>query len=158
MGDTAIFWTHGINVVPELTPFGTNTNNDLFLRPTGFGTFVRQGAGTQNWFHLGITTPSRLDSDAIYIRRLILRVDEGREAIVDAVNVHEARPNAQGSPRIASNLHLNAERRQFEYTYDIRDSRISGPVVLSVRVMFNEGSAQDRTINFLGFGVDFHED
>ncbi|MGH9039994.1 MAG: hypothetical protein ACRDZ3_07175, partial [Acidimicrobiia bacterium] len=60
------YWTHGVQTFAE-GPARRIDNNEpvpgLDVCHVGWGTIVKQPAGTTNWFHLGVPTPTIIDDE-----------------------------------------------------------------------------------------------
>lgn len=152
MSDTFKFWNHGVTVVPEYTKAYTNTNNELYMRPAGFGTIIRQRRGTWNWFHIPIPTPTRLDDDASTTYHAWLRADINDYAVIQQVTIHEAIAG-NSSPRIYS-TNVNYTGRAETFSFNVPNNRATGPLTMSIRVRFDTDNGQ---VIFRGAGAHFEE-
>ena len=153
MAEMFHFWTHGVNVVPEFTKEYTGTNNGLVLRPMGFGTSIRQNAGTDNWFHMAIPSGTKLDGDSVRIRSAWLRLSASGGPMVDQVNIHEASGPGAESNRIHESGALNVSRGGTQLNFNLGSRPAAGPLVMSIHAVFN-GHGE---IIIAGAGAQFDE-
>lgn len=165
MADSYKMWIHGVNVVAQHTALSNEDDRGLFMMPLSWGMVVRQDAGTYNWFHLALPTPTRLDDHPSYHYDAWLNVEIADQAeITDAHVYNVIGPHDRTS---FSKTPINdpippAGYRSFsgQLEFDLRDLNAVGPMVLSVRVEFDGalgGPAEQRQITFWGAGAHFEE-
>ncbi len=154
MSDTFKFWTHGAGVIPEFTKEYTGTKNGLFLRRAGWGAQVKQKEKTDNWFHLTIPSATELDDDRVSRYHAWLRVRVNNDALIDRVHIREAQGPQSSSPVIHDSGRINITGQDTELSFNIRDERCKGPLVMSVHARFD---TDDGEIVFAGAGAWFEE-
>lgn len=76
------FWTHGVSTFVEDPVPGT------VMVHAGYGTLVHQPAGTENWFHIPLPSPTILDSDTeVAVVRVAFRARVNENARIKAVEL-----------------------------------------------------------------------
>ena len=153
MSDGFRFWTHGVSVFPEYTKEYTGTDNELYMRRSGYGTIIRQKVQTGNWFHFAIPSATELDDDNVSYYHAWVRFNINTGAVIKYINVHEN--NSRGSsPRIWESGALSITGQDTEYSINLRDNRCRGPLVISVYVFFEAAGGE---VKFTGAGGHFEE-
>jgi len=149
MSDSFHFWTHGVNVQVEYT----DPARGLVVKRAGWGTRIEQNKGTMNWFHFAIPSATRLDDDNVDHYHAWLRGHINNHAVITRVHIREARPNFN-VPVIWDSGPLNLTGRNLEESFNINDRRSKGPLVICVRVEFEE---EGGIVIFTGAGGWFEE-
>jgi len=147
MADTFKFWTHGAALIPEYTAADNGANNGLNIRRAGFGTVVRQTAGTWNWFHLAVPSPTRLDDDVSRHIRAWLDVQVNNFAVITHIHVREG-----GS--LLHSMSLNHTGQNGIVNINVPDGSVSRPICICVRARFDTNAGM---IIFRGAGMEFEE-
>jgi len=81
MGDYT-YWTNGIATIPE-TP-----ENARVRHRSDFGTIVEQDANTEGWFHIPLTTPSRVNNDgSFHLNTVYLTANLNIGATLDLIHI-----------------------------------------------------------------------
>jgi hypothetical protein len=150
MSDTFIFWTHGVNVIPEFTKEYTGHDNGLYMRRGGGGTQIRQRQGTTNWFHFAIPSATKLDDENVDYKHAWLRGTINTHATIKSVHIREG----GSSPPIKKWDRLTLTGRTLDESFNLPDKRTKGPLVMDVFVDFNEDGGE---VTFTGAGVWFEE-
>lgn len=158
MADTYQFWIHGVNVFAKETPHLTGIQNELHMKPYFDGTKVRQAPG-ENWFFLPIPTPTHLDDWKSWNKHAYLRVKIGSQVEINKVQIFSNTATTDKEEIYVKDYQPNELRsrdEQLDFNIDDR-KRALGPLVMCVRVRFDNGSDEDRTILFKGAGATFIE-
>ena len=155
MADDFRFWLHGTGVQIEYT----QPQLDLQVRRAGWGCVIRQKPETHNWFHFPITTPSRLDDDAVKFREFYLkgRINDG--AIIKKIHVWH------GSPLDGSHGQRIQELNNLQITDRLIDKTVPIPIAYqhrlvahaSVLCVYGEFVKAGGEIVFTGAGALFEE-
>ena len=149
MSDSFHFWTHGVNVQVE----HTDSARGLYVRRAGWGTLIRQKPDTWNWFHFAIPSATKLDNDNVDHYHAWLRGRINNHAVINNVHIREARPGFD-VPIIWNSGLINLTGRNLEESFNIDDRRSRGPLVMCIRVLFEE---QGGEVIFTGAGGWFEE-
>lgn len=152
MSDGFKFWTHGVNVIPEYTKEYTGHDNGLYMRPTGFGTIIRQNIGTSNWFHFPIPSATELDDDAVDIYHAYLRGKINTHAVIKRIDIRAAMHDDYCPNIWSSNVSLTGQ--DLEENFNISDQLSKGPIAMCVFVDFEENGGE---VLFTGAGAHFEE-
>ena len=154
MSDDFRFWTHGVSVIPEYTKEFTGTNNGLYMRPTGYGTRIKQNRGSSNWFHFAIPSATKLDDDDVSHYHAWIRFKINTGAVIQRIHVRENSGANSQCPRIWERNDLTITGRDEEYSINLPDGRCTGPLVICVYVHFE---ADNGEVIFAGAGGRFEE-
>jgi hypothetical protein len=154
---TFILWTHGVSVIPEFTKAYTYTENNLSIRPTGFGSIVKQKMGTENWFHFAIPSGSKLcgiPGDAwVSLEQIHLRFKINTGAVIKQITAHHNNQPNSSSPRFFDSGPLVITGQDTEYSAAINPHiKCKGPIVICARVFWE---ADNGEITFAGAGARF---
>lgn len=154
MSDTFHFWTHGVNVVPEYTKEYTGHDNGLYLRRAGWGAQIKQRIDTSNWFHFAIPSATQLDDDNVDYYHAWLRVRVNNDAAIKRVHVREASGPNSACPVIHDTGTINITGQDTQLSFNLRDQRCKGPLVICVYVEFEGDNGE---VVFTGAGGWFEE-
>lgn len=80
--DRLFFFTHGTSVQVENPELVTS------MKRFAFGTYVRQAAGTANWFHFAIPTPRQINDHSFSCNRIWLDAKVDQLTKIDKVHVY----------------------------------------------------------------------
>ncbi len=157
MTKTFILWVHGASVIPEYTKAFTGHDYGLYLRPTGYGSIVKQKVGTDNWFHFAIPSGSKLcgiPGDArVSLQEAFVRFKINTGAVIKQITVHENDHPNSSSPRIFDSGSISITGQDTEYAIPIVPYKIcTGPIVICVYVHWE---ADNGEVLFTGAGARF---
>jgi hypothetical protein len=120
------FWTHGVDATVEYPARAQE------IRHAGFGTVVKQSAGTENWIHIAVPSAAGGDEDA-FLRAMRLRATVNENARIDRIHVE-----LDGS--LISSRTVSLTDREIDETYQTADTPVTGGLVLCVHVAFLTGT------------------
>jgi hypothetical protein len=142
MPDNYTLWIHGTAVQVEFPA------NIASMVRGGWGTDNEQPQGSDNWFHLAVPTPTRMDDDVDHIR-LHLLGSIGNKATIDLVTCHRA-----GEGRLAE-WPVSLSAKALDEHFDLPVQQCTKPLVLCVHVSFD--GPGNGLISFHGAGADYRE-
>jgi len=133
-------WTHGADTVVEFPTRATE------IRHAGFGTQVRQPAGSTNWFHFALPAITVIDGRATAVREIRLRATANENARIDILHFR-----IDGRP-LSFARNVSFTDRTVNEAIQIADTPAVGGLVLSVHATFLDGSTLGSVV-FQGAGV-----
>lgn len=135
------FWTHGAATIVEYPERTTE------ILHTGWGTRVRQAAGTDNWFHIAIPSAKIIDSDNARMRAIRLRAEVNENARIDIIHFRD-------DDKLVWGKAVSFTDRVVDEVFQRADLPISGGIALCVHVSFLTGSPIGQIV-FRGAGGAF---
>ncbi len=138
-------WTHGTSVQVEL-PDSLES-----VRRMGFFTRIVGKPGTTNWLHFAIPTPVIVDDRRLTYGPCMLRfVTGGAAAVVRDVHLYD------GEVRVAAHDGVNLSGSQAFTRFGVAHApKVLWGVGISIGVTFGQGTAAQRTMDFISAGCDF---
>jgi len=147
------YWTHGVDGQiewPNMVLDGGQGTPVGHPRRAGFGLCVRQNAGTTNWFHFAIPTPTKLHDDAsIWLKNIHLRIEVNENAMVDSVHLWD------GGSRFQTWDNLSLVGQSIDQDFDNPDHNTSSGIVVCVLVKFLDGNETGQ-VTFVSAGGRYH--
>jgi len=135
------YWTHGVSMAVE------DMNPVTLLQRTGRGTVVRQTAGSGNWFHFAVPTPTVVDDEEeIHVVVVAFHAETRNNAIIREVNAWMGGTFLGGDPVGGSTPHVYHPWKM--------NFRLTGPVVVCLWVDFLQA---DSEVTFQGAGAGFED-
>ncbi|MGH9039993.1 MAG: DUF6623 family protein [Acidimicrobiia bacterium] len=151
-------WIHGVTAMVEW-PYLTTE-----IRHTGFGTIVKQPAGTENWLHLTMPVPTIIDDDAeVAATRIAFKATLNENARIKEVHVRmgteviSAKAVDWGGDDVNQQINLGGEFHTPGFAHgDLPIRHADAPLALCLKVEFLDGALPGE-ICLRGAGASFDE-
>jgi hypothetical protein len=121
------FWTHGVDTVVEFP------NKTAEVRHAGWGTLIRQAAGTDNWFHIAIPSAKIIDKPLAKMREIHLRAEVNESAQIDLIHFRD-------DGKLIFSKAVSFTNRVVDEVFQRDDLPIEGAISLCIHVTFLSGS------------------
>jgi len=147
------FFTHGTSVQVEYP------KRVEYLRRAGFYTKITQNAGTDNWFHFAIPTPTKHDNNDMEHYDVYLRAWVNENARVADVHVWDGNRRVQnfgGSGEPKGTPPLPFVNQVIDWYGNIPDQKVKYGLVVCVHVEFLTGAPKGE-VHFIGAGACFND-
>ena len=120
------FWTHGVDTVVEFP------NRAAEVRHAGWGTLIRQAAGTDNWFHIAIPSAKIINNPA-KMREIRLRAEVNECARIDLIHFRD-------DGKLIFSKAVSFTNGIVDEVFQSDDLPIEGGISLCIHVTFLSGS------------------
>lgn len=162
MVDRSTFWCHGVDAQVQFTQEYPSTSfagehdagTPVAIVRNSEGTTIRQngnghGGLTSNWFHFSIPSATQLVDRGVKVDHASLRCDLNGQATIVAVHVYMG--GGSRKQRLYAGDDLSLSARCVEESFPIDDVICTEPLVMCVKVLFEDGGE----ITFAGAGAQF---
>lgn len=141
------FWVHGIGAIVETILPSTQ---QTITRDGRYGTIIEQNAGTYNWCHFVIPTPTVWDDNGLDYRDMWLKAETNENAQVEQIHVYDGERNV-----VRINYAKNPLRGLINHSINLPDHQVFNGMIVCVQLRFLDGEIRGKAI-LKGVGVRFH--
>ena len=121
------FWAHGVETVVEFP------DRTAEVRHAGWGTLIRQAAGTDNWFHIAIPSAKIIDNSVTKMCEIRLRAEVNENAQIDLIHFRD-------DGKLIFSQAVNFMNQNVDEVFPSDDLPIEGGISLCIHVRFLSGS------------------